>query len=188
MRVSGFPKRNIDLQTTAQIIDWLGRASLVYALSKPLLEKLRQSLIRLPKIGFWTGDTNRLLLMTIGREHHPAVIKEEDCYCLLCFSKSPTNVYMAFIDQDWEEIIPVCSRCCKDMVLARKRGKELMTDAEKEVWRLLRFAPSGEAFDSAIDHLNKQRYANRELRKKFLKRVGFPMDAITYYDGRRHLV
>lgn len=75
------------------------------------------------------------------------------------------------------------------MVLARKRGKELMTEGEREVWKLLRFGRlPDDALNTAIDHLNKQRYTHRDIRKKFLKRVKFPMDAITDYDGRRHVV
>jgi hypothetical protein len=121
--------------------------------------------------------------MTSKDGKHPAIVRLEDTECLLCFSQSPRNSYAMFMDEDWEEIIPICPRCCREMVEARKHGRELMTPAEQEVWQLMRFSPMlGKTYyDKAIDHLNKQNYTRREIRKKFLKRVHFPMDSLIDY-------
>lgn len=61
------------METTAQVIDWLGRASLVHSVSKPLLKKMLRTLRRPTKLGFWNGDTSTLVLL-ISNEH-PAIIR-----------------------------------------------------------------------------------------------------------------
>jgi len=178
----GFPTRSIDVGNASQVIDWLGRLALLYSISKPILNKIRKHLKKTEGISFWDGRMDTLVMLT-SPDGNPAIIREEQhIICLSCLSKAWRKIYCLFEDKESEEIVPICSRCFKEMTRCKKRGVELMTDGERKVWSLVRFGPimGEEGVKKALKELNACKYSHHDIRKKFLKRIRFPMDAVTY--------
>jgi hypothetical protein len=177
-----FPTKSIDPGTASEVIDWLGRISLIYSISKPILDKIRKHLKKPKGISFWDGRMDTLAMLT-SRDGNPVLIKEEQhIVCLSCLSKPRRGIYCLFEDKESEEIVPICSKCFREMTRCKKRGKELMTEGERRLWNLKRLGPlmGGGEVEKALEELNARKYSHRDIRKKFLKRIKFPMDAVTY--------
>jgi len=178
----GFPKKSIDPGTASQVIDWLGRVSLLYSISKPIFSRIRKHLKKTKGISFWDGRMDTLVMLT-SRDGNPVIIKEEEhIVCLSCLSKARRRIYCLFEDKESEEIVPICSKCFKEMTHCKKRGVELMTNGERKLWNLMRLGPlmGEEGVEKALEELNARKYSHRDIRKKFLKRIRFPMNAVTY--------
>jgi hypothetical protein len=121
------------------------------------------------------------LVMLIGQHNNPAIIREEkNIICLSCLTKARDNLYCLFEDKESEEIVPICAPCFKEMTKCKKRGAELMTEPERTLWHLIRFASfyGEEGIKKTFDELNAKNYSYKEIRKKFLRRIRFPKDAI----------
>jgi len=137
-----FPTRSIDLGNAAQVIDWLGRLTLLYTLSKPIFDRIRKHPKKTEGISFWDGCMASLVMLT-SHDDKPAIIREgEPVFCLSCLSKARSKLYCLFEDKESEEIVPICSKCFREMSHCKKRGVELMTDPERKLWDLIGSAPS----------------------------------------------
>ena len=133
-----FPTRSVDLGTTGQVIDWLGRLVLLYTLAKPIFNKVGKRLRKPKAMSFWEGQMSALHML-IGRNNSPAIVREEENFiCLSCLHKARNNVYCLFEDEESEEIVPICAPCFKEMTKCKKRGVELMTEPERKLRQLVK--------------------------------------------------
>jgi hypothetical protein len=139
--IDGFPTRSIDTGSATQAIDWLGRLALLYSLSKPILSRIRKHLKKTEGISFWDGRMASLMMLT-SHDGKPAIIREgEPIICLSCLSKARSKLYCLFEDKESEEIVPICSKCFREMTHCKRRGVELMSDPERKLWNLMRLGP-----------------------------------------------